>query len=252
MEIILPDKIFGIDSVLIKLLIQPIVLIIFLIMLFDLAVFPKISETSSIKGEISKVNANKDKIVEKIKYVNSVPMDELKKNETLLSGSMLYEKDSYYMVGVIRKIADKYSYVVQGFSLSPGKLTKDDTTVKEVSGNKRVPISLSMLGPKAQYLEFLKGLERSMPLLSIEKMEMRARGDVVEMDLEISAYYINEETKPEVKNLSLADLQLDKNEAEMIKLLSSYANNREILSGEQQRVATRSGVIYGRTSPFTP
>jgi len=251
MEIILPDKIFGIDSVLIKLLIQPIVLIIFLLMLFNLAVFPKISETSSIKKEISKVNVNKDKIVEKIKYVNSVPMDELKKNEALLNGSMLYEKDSYYMVGVIRKIADKYSYVVQGFSLSPGKL-KDGDMAKEVSGNKRVPISLSMLGPKVQYLEFLKGLERSMPLLSIEKMEMRARGDVAEMDLEISAYYINEETKPEVKNLSLADLQLDKNEAEMIQLLSGYANNRGILSGEQQRVATRSGVIYGRTSPFTP
>lgn len=251
MEITLPDKIFGIDSTLIKLFVQPIGIIIFLIILFNLAVFPKISDTGKIKSEIAKTNKEKQIVVEKINYINSIPQEELSKNALLLSGAMLYEKDAYYLVSVIRKIADKYNFIVQGFSLSPGKLASGEETTKQVSGNKRVPIILNMIGPKSSYLDFLLGLEKSLPILSISKMDMKGRGEVAEMNLEIGAYYIDIESKPEVKQLSLADLQLDKTEIDMLKNLSSYSNNRMVFTSEQERVATRSGVNYGRQNPFS-
>ena len=250
MEITLPDKIFGIDSTLIKLFIQPIGVILFLVVLFNLAVFPKISDIGRIKSETSKINKDKQVIVDKIKYINSISQEELNKNASLLEGAMLYEKDSYYLVSVVRRIADKYNFIVEGFSLSPGKITKDDQAVAEVKGNKRVPVVLNLVGPKSSYLEFLLGLEKSLPILSISKMDMKGRGEVAEMDLEIGAYYIDNESNPEVKQLSLNDLQLDKTELEMLGNLSKFDNNRSALGSEQQKIATRSGVIYGRENPF--
>lgn len=251
MEITLPDKIFGIDSALIKLFIQPIGIILFLVVLFNLAVFPKISDTGRIKSEIIKINKDGQVVKDKINYINSISPEELNKNSTLLSGAMLYEKDAYYLVSVLRKIADKYNFIIQGFSLSPGKLSKDgETTAKQITGNKRVPIVLSMIGPKSSYLDFLLGLEKSLPILSISKMDMKGRGEVAEMDLEIGAYYIDVASKPEVKQLSLNDLKLDKTEVEMLKNLSVYTNNRDVFASEQEKVATRSGVNYGRENPF--
>lgn len=251
MEIILPEKILGIETALVKLFIQPIAIVLALLILFNLAVYPKIADVGKIKKEIIKAKTETKKIVEKVNYINSISQEDLKKNEGLLSAAMLYEKDSYYLVSVVRRVADKYNYSIQGFSLSPGKVTKDDEkTAKEVKGNKRVPITLNMLGPKSSYLNFLKGLESSLPLLSIEEMDMKARGDISEIDLKITAYYIDEETKAEVKKLSLADLQLSVDEAEMVKMLSSYSNNRGLILGAQQKISTRSGVIYGRSNPF--
>ena len=250
MAVTLPDKIFGLDSSLAKLLVKPIVIIILLIMLFNWGVYPKIADIGRLKQEINKVNAEKQMVVDKINYINSLPPEDLKKNESLLNSALLYEKDAYFLVGVIRQIADKYSFTVQGFSLSPGKLTKDEKESGQAAVNKRVPVILNLIGPKTSYLNFLDGLEKSLPILSIEKMNMRVRNEVAEMDLEISAYYLDEETKPEIKRLTLADLKLDKNEAEMLKTLSNYTNNRTILSLAQEQIATRSGVVYGLSNPF--
>jgi hypothetical protein len=252
MEIVLPEKILGIDTMLIKLFVQPIGIFLVLMILFNLAVYPKIADIGRIKQEVAKVNAEIKKIVEKVNYVNSISPEELKKNENVLGASMLYEKDAYYLVSVVRKVADKFNYSIQGFSLTPGKITKEGgSNTKEVKGNKRVPITLNMLGPKSSYLDFLKGLESSLPLLSIEEMDMKARGEISEIDLKVTAYYIDEESKPEVKKLSLADLQLNQDEAAMLTMLSAYTNNRGLLTGAQQKTATRSGVLYGRTNPFS-
>lgn len=253
MEITLPDKVFGIDSMLIKLFIQPIGIVIFLIMLFNLAVYPKINDTGRIRSEIARVEKEKKIVVDKINYINSIPQEELTKNASLLSAAMLYEKDAYYLVSVIRKIADKYNFIIQGFSLSPGKLVKDSTddkTKQTVDGNKRVPVVLNMIGPKSSYLDFLLGLEKSLPILAIGKMDMKGRGAIVEIDLEVGAYYIDAANQPEVKQLSLNDLKLDKAELETLKNLTSYSNNREVITSEQEKVASRSGVNYGRPNPF--
>ena len=144
--------------------------------------------------------------------------------------------------------------MIQGFSLSPGKLVKDaeDTAKGNVDGNKRVPVILNMVGPKSAYLDFLLGLEKSLPILAIGKMDMKGRGQVAEIDLEIGAYYIDAASQPEVKQLSLNDLKLDKDELETLKNLGSFTNNRDVISSEQERVATRSGVNYGRSNPFIP
>jgi len=254
MEIVIPEKIFGINSNLIKLLIAPIILTIIVLVVINSVMLPRIKDIGVVNKDINKVLAETKKIQEKINYLESVPQDELKKNEGLLASSMLYEKDAYYLVSVIRNIADRYGFMIQGFSISPGKVTGSDQSNKNENknANKKVPVTLSLMGPKSKYLDFINGLENSLPLLTLDKFEMKGKASIAEMNLIVSAFYFSNESSAEVKNLTLNDLKLDVKQVELLKQLSSFENNRDVLKKVEAQTATRSGILYGRNNPFIP
>lgn len=253
MEIELPEKIMGIETVMLKQLLFPIVLVIVLAMILNGVVMPKYRDIKKIVANNRKVKTETQKLTEKLNYLNSVPQDEIIKNEELLAASMLYEKDAYFLVSVIRTIADKFGYVVSGFSISPGKIKSD---VNQVTDKKKaakiLPVTMVLLGPKADYLNLVLELEKSLPILSLDKFEMKGKTTVAELNLIVSAHYFGNEASQEVKNLTLSDLKMDQKELDLIKTLSGFSNNREMLQVAQSQVATRSGVIYGRDNPFIP
>jgi len=253
MEIVLPEKIMGVETAMLKQLIMPIVLVVVLAMILNVVVMPKYRDIKKLSANIKKVKTETQKVTEKLNYLNSVPQDELAKSEELLAGSMLYEKDAYFLVSVIRTIADKFGYVVSGFSISPGKIKSDVNLVTDKKkAAKTLPVTMVLLGPKEAYLNLILELEKSLPILSLDKFEMKSKTTVAELNLIVSAHYFGSEASQEVKNLSLSDLKMDKKELDLIQTLGGFSNNRQMLEVAQSQVATRSGIIYGRDNPFIP
>lgn len=253
MEIELPEKILGVETVVLKQFILPLVLLIIFSLILNGVVAPKYRDIRKIIANNKKVTAETKKLTDKLNYLNSVPQDEIKNSEALLSGSMLYEKDAYFLVSVIRTIADKFGYVVSGFSISPGKIKSDPSgTVDKKKVAKILPVTMVLLGPKASYLDLILELEKSLPILSLDKFDMKGKTTVAELNLIVSAHYFGSDASPEVKNLTLNDLKMDKKELDVIKTLDSFTNNRDILDVAHSQVATRSGVRYGRDNPFIP
>jgi len=253
MEIELPEKIMGIETVVLKQFLLPVVLVIVLIMVLSGIVMPKYRDIRQIVANNNKVTLETQKLTEKLNYLNSVPQDEITKSEELLAGSMLYEKDAYFLVSVIRTIADKFGYVISGFSIAPGKIKSDvDTATEKKKMAKTLPVTMVLLGPKDDYLNLILELEKSLPILSLDKFEMKGKSTVAELNLIVSAHYFSNESSTEVKNLTLSDLKMDQKELDIIKTLDGFSNNRQILEVAQSQVATRSGVTYGRDNPFIP
>lgn len=62
----------------------------------------------------------------------------MQRDEGLVSSALLPEKNAYFLVNVVRKIADKYGYMVDSFSVKLGDLelvTTEANTPERFFGN---------------------------------------------------------------------------------------------------------------------
>ena len=111
----LPDKVFGLDSDLLVLFINPLFLILGAFFLYGVFLKPQLAVIGENMAEMKKTETLVKSSTAKKDYLLSISAEELEKNVDLVKSAVLGQKDSYYLVGVIRNIADKYGFRVESF-----------------------------------------------------------------------------------------------------------------------------------------
>ncbi len=251
MSIELPAKIFGMESSLLKYFALPVVLVVLVFISFGLVLQPKIDGIKEMKVQTQKIKEQKSRVIEKKNYLLAVDTNELQKSDDYLSSSVLRDRNSYFLVNVIRKIADKHLFMVDSFNISPGELSEQpeaDAVSKPKTGYLSVPVKISLLGPKSEYLNLLLAMEKSMPILSIDKFNMRTKSDLVELELVVSSYFIESRKAAQATELSLADLTLTKTEQDLIGRLGEFENYAFVT---EYNIDDKEFVEYDRNNPFS-
>ncbi len=247
----IPDKIFGINSSLIGMFLLPVGMVVAFIISLGLVILPRIDSIKQSAASISETRSQIKSVAEKKAYLLSVDQDELAKNEEQLSAAVLPEKNSYVLVGVLRTIADKYGYQVNSFSINPIGIkgdTKDSLTVSDKDVATKLPINIVLTGPEDKNLDLIKSIENSLPILFIDNMKTTSKLGVSEIEMVISSYYVPDRVEYVSGNLSLADLQPTKEEADLLTRINSFESNSNL---EETRVDGKTFMEYSRDNPFT-
>lgn len=242
------DKIFGLEVDLIKLLLLPLVLTIVGIVMALLIILPKVEEINTTWMGMKKNQQREKQLLAQRSYYLSLDEEELQKNANLISRALLKENNAYYLVGIIRSIATKYQYTVQSFSVTIGELgAKTDNKNSEFA---QIPVTLSLIGPEGKFLELIKGLEKSLPLLALSHYEQRnTTSGLTELSLAVSSYYLQGKGDLDLAKLGATELTLKPEEAKLIEDLANY-QVVELASGlmtDEEKSFTK----YERNDPFS-
>lgn len=242
----LPDKIFGLEKSLLTLFLLPVGLLTFFLISLNLVLIPKANEIGTVKQKISTIKANTDKVNEQIRYLSSVDSEELQKNAEYLDNAVLRNKKSYLLVEIIRQVANKFDYQVESFSLTPGEIKAEETEKTSLKNMQKLPVNLMLYGPKDKSLEFILALEKTLPILFIDKYDIITSGNYSKLELAVSSYYIGDETNVDTSNITLSDLILSSDELALVEKISSFTKieeNTGIQMSEFQQ--------YQRENPFS-
>jgi hypothetical protein len=250
----MPDKIFGIDSAMISTLTPLVAVLILAILGTNLIILPKFDSFQVANKSGEDLTASNNDLLEKLRYIQSVDPNELKTNADFIANALLPQKNAYLLVDIVRKIADKHNFQVDSFLVSPGKLDKPGVTATTVKANTtpKIPIQVSLVGSKDSYLELINGLEKSLPILTLNGFKMTTQGTLVKLDLQISASYIQDSAKFDINKLTLADLTLKKEETDLIATLNQFTILEDMGSLESQTNTQAEFKKYDRTDPFSP
>ncbi len=220
----LPDKIFGIEKSFLVLFLAPLGLFLLFLLSLRLILISKINDIYAVNKQIKTIEFDTNKIKQQNSYLMSIDQEELKKNAEYLDNAVLKDKRSYLLVEIIRGVANKFDYQIQSFSLTPGEI-KNNESIKIVNSKDaavRMPIDLSILGPKERSLDLVLALEKTLPILFIDKFEKKDIKDLCQLNLTVSSYYLGSKMNIETSNLNLNDLILSKQELELINKISSF------------------------------
>ena len=219
------DKIFGIDKRIFSLWLEPFALFLVFFMSIFLVIVPKINEGMARLNENKSVLQKTAQVNEKINYLQTIDQETIKKN------------------------AQKLNYNIDDFSISMGDIKEEAAeNIKEASFDK-IPIEVNLIGPAENYLALAKALERSLPIMSINKYEMSSKTDgITTIKLAVYAYYMKEVTDFKLENISLADLTLSQAESDLLSTISEYSE----LDVKSIGGVGESGtfVKYERVDPF--
>lgn len=246
----MPEKIFGVNSSLIKLFFVPLAVVVFFLTSIGWLILPRIESIKSLKKSGNEVKTQIKSIDEKRDYLLSVDQSELKKNADYLSSAVLPEKNSYLLIDVLRDIIKKYEYTIISFSLSISELKDVDKTLKisEKDLATKLPLSVEVSGPSDKLVDLIKGLENSLPILFIDSLEMSNKADYSTLKMSISSYYVANDSKSDYEKLTLTDLKLTKEESDLLAKISGFDN-----SAAQEGLGGLEGgtfVEYDRENPF--
>jgi len=218
----LPDKIFGIETDMVEVLIAPTVITLVLFFIILGVVVPKILEINDMNNSIKSLNNQTKDLNSKRAYLDTIDPAEINKKSSLLNAAIINDTNSYVLVGVVKKIAEKHGFSVLSFSVSPGEIGKKATDGK--TGVTRLSLSVDLSGPAESYLNLIKGIENSLPILAIDSYEMSSNDSASLLKMSISAFYITtKEEKARLTNLSTADLTLDAQESGLIERLDKFS-----------------------------
>lgn len=246
-EEILPDKLFGKDTSVLLVWFWPILIIIFLIYFFILIIVPKIEQISIGIDQIKKLNVEIKKINEKRIYLSMLDQDEIKSQSNLIENGVLSEKNSYLLIKIISKIVAGFGYSVSDYSVSLGNLKEIDQTVSKFNYQK-VPVEVTISGPKTSFLSMVAGIENSSPVLSIDDFKMTGGGEVVTIKMNVSAYYLPNWNQAKLESLSIVDLTPSKEESSVLTKISKY---KYYGASEAELNRTNDSFVnFGRVDPF--
>ena len=243
----LPEKLFGFDTRMLLLWLEPIALLLVFIVSFGLVIVPKINEVSEKMASVKSVTAKTKEVNQKRVYLQSVNQEEIKSNALKLASGLLPQKDAYLLVRIIRNVVAQSGYSIDDFAISMGDIKNNDETVKKDNSNfDKIPVSVTLLGPSENYIQLAKVLERSLPIMLIDNFEMRAmQGGVSVIKMSVSAYYLRDISNMKLENLKLVDLTPSQEEADLLSKIDEYQTMSMESSSDQEEF-----VKYQREDPF--
>lgn len=247
-----PDTIFGVETAIVMVYAPIAVVVAAILISLNLVIFPKLNEVKEINGKLNQLQKQKKVYVDKRNYLLSVDQEELKKNTDFVTNSLLPQKNGYVLVGMVKKLAEKHGFQIDSFSIRPGELTKDgNQPVTNKSGVAKLPINLVVIGPTDKHMEFINGIENSLPILSLNTLVMKNTKDSTKMEMAVAAYYVEDKSKYEIDKLTLSDLTLKQEESDLLSKLSSFEILEDFATLEQQLDISRDFVKYERKDPFS-
>ncbi len=249
LDLKLPDKMFGQDSRLLVVLVEPLVVgLIILVTTLGLIV-PKLSLVTEKSDQIKSVVAKNKEAKEKIAYLQAMDSEVIKGETDRLGQGLLPQRSAYLLLGVVRQVTEEFGYVIDDFIISMmGDVKELEGEAKDKKSRfDKLPIRVSLVGPKEKYVDLLKGLERTLPIISLNTVEMKAapEAQIATIDLNMSAYYLPEMDRPNIEKLDLADLTPSKQELDLMSQLEEYRT----LNVESFEV-DKSFTEYQREDPF--
>lgn len=249
----IPEKIFGLESALITTFLPTLALVVLIIISANVLILPKITDYKDMISTRDQLKQQEKALAEKVNYLRSIDPEELKKNSDFITSALLPEKNAYMLVEMIRKIADKYLFQIDSFSINPGKLSGSGEGEKQISTNTpmTIPIELVLVGPASKYLELIKGMENSLPILSLKKFDMKNQQEMAKLEIEVSAYYLQEKTNYDISKISLADLTMKKEETDLLTRLGGFQILGNVSEIEQSMGLKREFKKYDRLDPFS-
>ncbi len=90
-------------------------------------------------------------------------------------------------------------------------------------------------------------MEKTLPVLFIDKFETKILGGLSQLSLTVYSYYISDKTNMETSNVALSDLILSKEEVALINRISSFTK----IKNTQGSAETSSFQEYQRENPFS-
>jgi len=218
---IMPDKLFGLDVPILLVWSVPAGIIFVLILIFISIAMPKIEEIQVIFPQIDKVSQQTTLVNQKRAYLLSLDQEDLKSKSTLVENGVLSEKNSYLLIKIISKVVADFGYSVGDFSVTLGDVKQIDQKSTKFDYQK-VPVEVVVTGPKANFLAMVGGIEKSLPVLSIDNFNMTGVGEVATIKMSVSAYYLPDWTQTKLESLSIADLTPSKDESVVLSEIGSY------------------------------
>lgn len=244
----LPDKILGVEKAFLVLFLPLFGLLVLFLISLNLVLLPKVNEIGEISKNINDIKAKTAKIQEQNDYLASVDQEKLNQIAGYLNDAVLKDKQSYVLVEIIRSVANNFNYQVQSFSLNPGELKNEETTQNaKLLDTVKMPVTLSMIGPKENILDLISALEKTLPVLFIDKFETRNSGLMLQLNLVVSSYYIKDSVNVETNNLSLNDLIMSKEELDLIDRISAFTK----IENNQTESDPVDFQKYQRENPFS-
>lgn len=217
----LPDKLFGKDVGILLVWVVPGLIMVVLILIFMGIVVPKFDSVKSLFGQIDKVTKDTKLLNEKRVYLLSLDQAELKSKSALVENGVLSEKNSYLLVKIISKVVADFGYTIGDFSVTLGDVKEIDKKTAKFDYQK-VPVEVVVSGPKANFLAMVSGIEKSLPVLSIDNFNMVGSGEAATIKISISAYYLPEWTLGKLEGLSVTDLTPNKDESAILSQIGGY------------------------------
>jgi len=241
------DKIFGMDRRIFMLFLEPFGLGLLMFLCLFLVVIPKINDSFAKIEEVKIVSKKTKDVNQKISYLQSIDQEEIKNNAYRLASGLLPEKSSYLLLKVIQNAASQLNYNIDNFSISMGDVKGEDDSLKESSFDK-IPVGINLVGPGENYLKLAKVLERSLPIMSINKYDMSlARDGVVTIKLDVSAYFMKDISELKLENLTLADLTLSQEESNLLTAIGEYSE----MTVDRVGIGVSGDFVkYERVDPF--
>lgn len=221
----MPETIFGVETRLIGLFIPPLGLAVVILMSIGLLIMPKYEEITANNNRNRRLKTELSDLTAKYNYLTTVDQAEILANSEFINKSILPEKNAYLLVGTVRRIADKNGYYLDSFSVTPGELEVNEEEVVESGSVEKIPLTLTLMGPKERYMDLVEGIEKSMPILSLDEFEMQEKDGFVEIKVKLSANYIPQKKVFKIENLSLTDMTLSEKEMEVLTALKSFEDN---------------------------
>lgn len=235
-------------------LLPPVVVILFLLIALRVVIGPKLVEVRAFQGKEKQLRGEIKTVEEKRRYIEVLKSSDLGGEEALVDSCLLREKDAYWLVNLLKILADKHLFSLQSFSISPGLLTNSggQEKIKE-SGLTGVSAKVSFVGSKDKYIEFLLNVERVLPVLSIDKLEIRSSGETVaELEMVVSAYYQQEIPEKDLRQLSLADFKVGPEELAALEKLAGFESLAQVRSSIGGLMGGKQGFVeYNRGDPFS-
>jgi Tfp pilus assembly protein PilO len=218
---VMPDKLFGKDIGLLTLWALPVSVILVLMMAFGMYVMPRVDEIKSLITQNNEVSKQIKLLNDKRIYLLSLDQNELVTKSVLVENGVLSEKNTYLLIKIITKVVSDFGYSVGDYSVSLGDLKEVDQTAVKFDYQK-VPVDVVVKGPKLKFLDMVSGIEKSLPVLSVDSFNMTSVGDEATIKMSISAYYLPNWKQNKLEALSVSDLTPNKDEGDVLTKISGY------------------------------
>jgi hypothetical protein len=240
------NRFMGIDLLLIKSFWSTILCIVGFLLTVLMFVLPKIIEIGQVRQEIETTSIQATNTKQQTAYLAAVDQEKLRKNQTLIEEALPSTKDLYFIMNVLGEIGRNWNFSIDSFTVSPGKVSGDDGK-KTITAVTKVPLDVIMVGPKDKYLDMVKQIENSLPILSVDKFDVTyLDNNLVSLKI-IVGTYSNLQVEKVAAGANWSEVQLTANENALLEKLSTFST---IDVGSSGQLGLSSQNTGSRIDPF--
>jgi len=229
----------------------PLVLVLSLMFVsIQTLVLPKITDIKQLFKSNKDQEEKLSKLTEKLTLLENIDQTDLVQHSELLLQALPESKQPMLVMGVLKQLSADSGIEIAEMSVKPGGITatssaEKEETKKEGSQDKAQSLlfSLSTLGTYDQISEFINKLDKTLPLLRMEKLSLKRglESGSFTVSTEIQAYFL---ALPKTLGKIEAPLQIaSKEEKEIYDRLQQFSSP----VGEESLFPT---IESGRENPF--